>query len=211
MDLGGDSGKLKHFYTVTRSYDTYAITASIICSRLQVWNFWTMVCIACRLQERCNTECLSSTTGGMAAAQLFRFCCSLRYVHCIEIYATTLIDVPTACGEAEAQCAVCTYVAWNCGCALGHSRSPHLHVLWVRGLSHWITSAIEIDTKPRLATNIIVSSMLILGGSATVTDLTGMSTIAVSDNPKKNNCVSPIYSWYWRHVSSSLLVSVSTS
>lgn len=30
-----------------------------------------------------------------------------------------------------------------------------------------------------LATNIIVSSMLILGGSATVTDLTGMSTIAV--------------------------------
>lgn len=32
----------------------------------------------------------------------------------------------------------------------------------------------------RLATNIIVSSMLVLGGSATVTDLTGMSTIAVS-------------------------------
>jgi len=32
---------------------------------------------------------------------------------------------------------------------------------------------------PSLATNIIVSSMLILGGSATVTDLTGMSTIAV--------------------------------
>jgi hypothetical protein len=31
-----------------------------------------------------------------------------------------------------------------------------------------------------LATNIIVSSMLILGGSATVTSLTGMSTVAVS-------------------------------
>jgi len=30
----------------------------------------------------------------------------------------------------------------------------------------------------RLATNIIVSSMLILGGSATVTDLSGMNTIA---------------------------------
>lgn len=29
-----------------------------------------------------------------------------------------------------------------------------------------------------LSTNIIVSTMLILGGSATVTDLTGMSTIA---------------------------------
>lgn len=34
-----------------------------------------------------------------------------------------------------------------------------------------------------LATNIIVSSMLVLGGSATVTDLTGMSTIAVSTVP----------------------------
>jgi Na+/proline symporter len=31
-----------------------------------------------------------------------------------------------------------------------------------------------------LATNIIVSSMLVLGGSATVTALTGMNTIAVS-------------------------------
>ena len=30
-----------------------------------------------------------------------------------------------------------------------------------------------------MATNIIVSSMLILGGSATVTSLTGMNTIAV--------------------------------
>jgi urea-proton symporter len=35
------------------------------------------------------------------------------------------------------------------------------------------------DPQRSLATNIIVSSMLILGGSATVTDLTGMSTIAV--------------------------------
>lgn len=35
------------------------------------------------------------------------------------------------------------------------------------------------NEQNRLATNIIVSSMLILGGSATVTDLTGMSTIAV--------------------------------
>jgi hypothetical protein len=48
---------------------------------------------------------------------------------------------------------------------------------------------IEMHTKFRLATNIIVSSMLILGGSATVTDLTGMSTIAVSDNPKKKKTV----------------------
>ena len=34
-------------------------------------------------------------------------------------------------------------------------------------------------TQPSLATNIIVSAMLVLGGSATVTDLTGMNTIAV--------------------------------
>lgn len=34
----------------------------------------------------------------------------------------------------------------------------------------------------RLATNIIVSSMLILGGSATVTALTGMNTVAVSND-----------------------------
>jgi hypothetical protein len=37
--------------------------------------------------------------------------------------------------------------------------------------------------RGRLATNIIVSSMLILGGSATVTSLTGMSTIAVRGHP----------------------------
>ena len=38
------------------------------------------------------------------------------------------------------------------------------------------------NTSCSLATNIIVSSMLILGGAATVTDLTGMSTIAVRAN-----------------------------
>lgn len=37
----------------------------------------------------------------------------------------------------------------------------------------------DFSLRISLATNIIVSSMLILGGSATVTDLTGMSTIAV--------------------------------
>ena len=37
-----------------------------------------------------------------------------------------------------------------------------------------------------LATNIIVSSMLILGGSATVTSLTGMNTIAVSERTPPN-------------------------
>ena len=45
-----------------------------------------------------------------------------------------------------------------------------------------VRPSIVIDSQiyPRLATNIIVSSMLVLGGSATVTDLTGMNTIAVS-------------------------------
>jgi hypothetical protein len=37
-----------------------------------------------------------------------------------------------------------------------------------------------LDLVHSLATNITVSSQLILGGSATVTDLTGMSTLAVS-------------------------------
>ena len=39
---------------------------------------------------------------------------------------------------------------------------------------------IHLNPDTSLATNIIVSSMLILGGSATVTALSGMSTIAVS-------------------------------
>jgi hypothetical protein len=36
-----------------------------------------------------------------------------------------------------------------------------------------------IDLQPSLATNIIDSSLMVLGGSATVTALTGMNTIAV--------------------------------
>jgi hypothetical protein len=47
--------------------------------------------------------------------------------------------------------------------------------------TYLLSQAVKLCLCPRLATNIIVSSMLILGGSATVTDLTGMSTIAVSD------------------------------
>lgn len=44
----------------------------------------------------------------------------------------------------------------------------------------WSDKLTSAEIVSRLATNIIVSSMLILGGSATVTDLTGMSTLAVS-------------------------------
>lgn len=44
------------------------------------------------------------------------------------------------------------------------------------------------EVRFSLATNIIVSSMLILGGSATVTDLTGMSTLAVCDNTSCKIC-----------------------
>jgi hypothetical protein len=46
----------------------------------------------------------------------------------------------------------------------------------------------------RLATNIIVSSMLILGGSATVASLTGMHTIAVSAQADSNVFVAQIMS-----------------
>lgn len=67
--------------------------------------------------------------------------------------------------------------------------------------SEELTSA---EIVSRLATNIIVSSMLILGGSATVTDLTGMSTLAVSAQTNddqgrlthSNRHVS-LYLWVW--------------
>jgi len=55
----------------------------------------------------------------------------------------------------------------SCFCSLGVSD----RLLWSK-----IGSA---NILRSLATNIIVSSMLVLGGSATVTDLTGMNTIAV--------------------------------
>jgi hypothetical protein len=54
-----------------------------------------------------------------------------------------------------------------------------LHVLRVRSIRLPLKNVTLNSVQIRLATNIIVSSMLILGGSATVTDLTGMSTIAV--------------------------------
>jgi urea-proton symporter len=62
---------------------------------------------------------------------------------------------------------------------MGAYGSSCFHVLWVRG--DRLATARQLSLTYvwfRLATNIIVSSMLILGGSATVTDLTGMSTIA---------------------------------
>ena len=58
-------------------------------------------------------------------------------------------------------------------CSLGMSR---------RVIGSETSSANTSNTSCSLATNIIVSSMLILGGAATVTDLTGMSTIAVRAN-----------------------------
>jgi len=56
--------------------------------------------------------------------------------------------------------------------------APYAHT-WLEIVgARWGTVAHLIFMFFGLATNIIVSSMLILGGSATVTDLTGMSTIA---------------------------------
>jgi SSS family transporter len=56
--------------------------------------------------------------------------------------------------------------------------APYAHT-WLEIVgTRWGTFAHLIFMFFGLATNIIVSSMLILGGSATVTDLTGMSTIA---------------------------------
>ena len=60
--------------------------------------------------------------------------------------------------------------------------APNAHT-WLEIVSvRWGTFAHSVFLFFGLATNIIVSSMLILGGSATVTDLTGMNTIAVSNS-----------------------------
>ncbi|OJA15055.1 hypothetical protein AZE42_05848 [Rhizopogon vesiculosus] len=56
--------------------------------------------------------------------------------------------------------------------------APYAHT-WLEIVgARWGTAAHLIFMFFGLATNLIVSSMLVLGGSATVTDLTGMSTIA---------------------------------
>ena len=74
-----------------------------------------------------------------------------------------------------------------------------------RSWFHDIDSLIQL----RLATNIIVSSMLVLGGSATVTDLTGMSTIAVG-TLMVSSCACLAHAGSHRLVSSFHLASLST-
>ncbi|CAL1711071.1 unnamed protein product [Somion occarium] len=56
--------------------------------------------------------------------------------------------------------------------------APYAHTWLEIVAARWGTVAHIVFMFFGLATNIIVSSMLILGGSATVTDLTGMNTIA---------------------------------
>ncbi|KAH8110219.1 urea transporter [Phellopilus nigrolimitatus] len=56
--------------------------------------------------------------------------------------------------------------------------APNAHTFLEIIGARWGTVAHKVFLFFGLATNIIVSSMLILGGSATVTDLTGMNTIA---------------------------------
>lgn len=58
--------------------------------------------------------------------------------------------------------------------------APNAHTFLEIIGERWGTLAHKIFLFFGLATNIIVSSMLILGGSATVTALSGMNTIAVS-------------------------------
>jgi Na+/proline symporter len=56
--------------------------------------------------------------------------------------------------------------------------APHCHTYLEIIRARWGAAAHITFLFFGLATNIIVSTMLILGGSATVTDLTGMSTVA---------------------------------
>ena len=56
--------------------------------------------------------------------------------------------------------------------------APHAHTWLEIVYARWGRTAHLIFMFFGLATNIIVSSMLILGGSATVTSLTGMNTLA---------------------------------
>ena len=58
--------------------------------------------------------------------------------------------------------------------------APNAHTWLEIVAARWGTVAHLVFMFFGLATNVIVSSMLILGGSATVTALTGMNTIAVS-------------------------------
>lgn len=58
--------------------------------------------------------------------------------------------------------------------------APHAHTWLEIVAARWGTVAHMVFMFFGLATNVIVSSMLILGGSATVNSLTGMNTIAVS-------------------------------
>ena len=74
------------------------------------------------------------------------------------------------------------------------SRSSGLDGVDLRIFSFWSSGELDIEDCPSiliphlsLATNIIVSTMLVLGGSATVTDLTGMNTILVSA-PTDSSC-----------------------
>lgn len=56
--------------------------------------------------------------------------------------------------------------------------APYAHTFLEIINARWGRVAHLVFMFYALATNIIVSSMLILGGSATVTDLSGMNTIA---------------------------------
>lgn len=70
--------------------------------------------------------------------------------------------------------------------------APYAHTWLEIVYTRWGVVAHSVFLFFGLATNVIVSSMLVLGGSATVTDLTGMSTIAVSTLESiKNNIISP--------------------
>jgi hypothetical protein len=115
--------------------------------------------------------------GGTVQEPRFRFSSSHRYVPShFPNGLNGLITRPLDCCQTKAECTIRPHIPrdyWN---PLGQLRSYRVYDLRV-GCPHF-SSQVYVLTTLRLATNIIVSSMLILGGSATVTSLTGMNTIA---------------------------------
>ena len=111
--------------------------------------------------------------------QLCRFCSSLWWVARTTPFEPAHPNVIYSSQLSWSLTHLTLTLGWRSWVSDGGKR-PILSLCSSGMQSIFLSQAVKSCLCSRLATNIIVSSMLILGGSATVTDLTGMSTIAVS-------------------------------